>query len=420
MSQRSEWAEGQAIGELMALPLQYPQLISLAAGFVDQQSLPLDAVRIACEAVMRDPVVAQAALQYGATPGHPPLREWLLDRQLSQDGMQSESHRFDVSSVVCTAGSNQLLQMVSECLLDPGDIVLCAAPTYLVILGTFRNMGARAIGVDTDDEGIVPEALTDRLSQLQQRGELGRVKAIYVVSYFDNPRGLTLSAERRQQIVEIAKRWSREANSQIMVIDDAAYRELRYTGQEVPSMLRFDEDRDTVVVAGTFSKPFSPGMRVGWGILPEALVDPVNNVKSNADFGSPNFNQHLMTKVVELGLYEPHIEGLRSLYQGKLDTMLSALNGCLGGQSSTSWKRPGGGLYIWLQLPDGIDTGRSGSLLTRAMDEGIFYVPGEYCFAAEGEPIQKNTIRLSFGVQDDDGIRQGVESLARALQDSLA
>ena len=420
-SQRSLWAEGQAIGELMGLPLARPQLISLAAGFVDQQSLPVEVTRTALEALLRDPAGARASLQYGSTPGHPPLRELLLERQLRQDGLEAERHRFDVERVVCTAGSNQLLQLLGECLFDPGDIVLCAAPTYLVILGTFRSLGVRAIGLETDDEGIVPESMDATLRQLDQRGELSRVKAIYVVSDFDNPRGLTLTAGRRQRIVELAKQWSHEAsssdrqNGRIMVIDDAAYRELRYTGEDVPSLLTFDEEQDTVVVAGTFSKPFSPGIRVGWGILPEALIDPVNNVKANVDFGSPNFNQHLMAKILELELFDAHVEEIRSIYRSKLDTMLAAMVESLSEMEGCCWKRPDGGLYVWLQLPDSVDAGPSGSLLSRSLDEGVFYVPGEYCFAEEGEPTQKNAIRLSFGVQDQTAIRRGIQALARAV-----
>ena len=422
-SQRSLWAAGQAIGELMSLPLANPQLISLAAGFVDQQSLPVDETLRALESLLNEPEGARAALQYGTTSGHPPLREFILERQLQQDGMVAERQGFDIERVVCTAGSNQLLQLVGECLFDPGDIVLCAAPTYLVILGTFRNLGIRTIGVETDTEGIVPEALDDTLRRLCQAGEISRVKAIYVVSYFDNPRGLTLSAERRQKVVELAKQWSLEIpsedclKSQIVVIDDVAYRELRYQGEDVPSMLRFDEEQDTVVVAGTFSKPFSPGIRVGWGILPRALIEPVTNIKANVDFGSPNFNQHLMAKILELDLFDPHVERLRSLYRSKLDTMLAALAESLSKMQGTSWKRPDGGLYVWLQLADLIDTGPSGNLLSRAMDEGVFYVPGEYCFASEGQPTQKNTMRLSFGVQDHDDIRSGIRALAQSMND---
>ena len=415
-SQRSRWAEGQTISQLMAMPLARPNLISLAAGFVDQQSLPVEPTHIALESLFSDARAARAALQYGTTPGHPPLRERILRRHTEQDRFEAAGDT-TIDQVVCTSGSNQILHIVGECLFNPGDIVLCAAPTYLVVLGTFLSLGARPIGIATDDGGILPDALEDALQHLKSTGELPRVKAIYVVSFFDNPRGLTLDTERRAQIVELAKRWSttNKNGTKIHVIDDIAYRELRYEGTDVSSSLVFDRERDTVVVAGTFSKSFSPGIRLGWAILPQHLVQPVCNVKANIDFGSPNFNQHLMTKILELDLFDAHVAQLRTTYRGKLKAMLNAANDFLSPIPGTRWEVPCGGLYVWLQLDEAIDTGPGGNLLDRAMDEGMFYVPGQYCFAPEGNSLQKNTIRLSFGVQSEDKIRIGMEALSRAL-----
>ena len=415
-SQRSQWAECQTISQLMAMPLARPNLISLAAGFVDQQSLPVESTHIALEALYSDPRAARAALQYGTTPGHPPLRDLILRRHAKQDFTELTDDT-TIDQVVCASGSNQLLHFVGECLLNPGDIVLCATPTYLVVLGTFLNLGARPIGVDTDDGGILPDALEESFRRLQSSGDLPRVKAVYVVSFFDNPRGMTLDTQRRSQIVELAKRWSgTDKNAtRIHVIDDIAYRELRYAGSDVPSLLVFDEEQDTVVVSGTFSKSFSPGIRLGWAILPQHLVQPVCNVKANVDFGSPNFNQHLMTKIIELDLFDSHVTQLRTTYRGKLDSMLSAATDYLSPIPGARWQVPCGGLYVWLQLAEAIDTGPEGSLLDRAMDEGMFYVPGQYFFPPEGNSIQKNTLRLSFGVQNEAKIREGVEALSRAL-----
>jgi 2-aminoadipate transaminase len=204
----------------------------------------------------------------------------------------------------------------------------------------------------------------------------------------------------------------------IYVIDDAAYRELRYAGDELPSLRAFDQDGNTVIVAETFSKSFSPGVRVGWGILPPALVDPVCSLKSNIDFGSPNLNQHLMSKVLELGLFEPHVVQLRANYRKKLQAMLRAMEEFLSDIPGARWHPPSGGLYVWLELPDGMDAGPGGVLMQHAIDEGVLYVPGEYCYPAEGVASRRDRIRLSFGVQDVDSIRRGIEALSRAIRRS--
>ena len=413
-SQRTEWADGQPISELMAMALANPQLISLAAGFVDQQTLPVEPTRRALDALYSDTEHFRAALQYGTTAGFPPLREALLARHLEQDGATSGRGTPTVDHVVCTAGSNQLLHLVGECLLDPGDIVLCAAPSYLVYLGILYNLGARPIGIGTDEAGMIPEALEEALQHLDQAGTLPRVKAIYVVSYFDNPSGATISVERRSRIVELAKRWS--SHGKIHVIEDMAYRELRYQGPDLPSMQTFDEDHDTVVVTGTFSKPYSPGIRVGWGILPAHLVEPICNQKGNIDFGSPNFAQHVMAKILELDLFDPHIAEVRQSYRSKLAAMLAAADQFLRPLPDVHWNTPTGGLYVWLQMPQTVKTGPTGDLLDAAIEEGMFYVPGEYCYSPEGEPVRENMIRLSFGVQSEDRIQQGVEALARAAR----
>lgn len=394
----------------MSRALANPDLISLAAGFVDQQTLPVEATVKALQALCGHDLTAQAALQYGTTAGHPACRQALLDRIHERDACGREIR---LEQVIVTSGSNQLLHLIAESLLDPGDIVLCCAPTYLVFLGSIGNLGARSLGVAIDQFGMVPEALEESLRNLEGAGELRRVKAIYLVPYFDNPCGVTMPWERRIQIVEIARRWSR--HQRIHVIADEAYRELRYEGEDIPSMLSVDGGHDSVVVTGTFSKSFSPGIRVGWGVLPRHLIGPVCDQKGNIDFGSPNFNQHLMAEVLRQGLLEPHLERIRNTYRLKLHSMLSALDAHWGGRSDVSWFVPKGGLYVWLTLPPGVSAGPGGPLFDVAVREGVLYVPGEFCFPALGEPVQENTLRLSFGVQTPEKIEEGIAALARAL-----
>jgi len=413
-SQRTAWTEESPISDLMSRALAHPQLVSLAAGFVDQKTLPIEGVAEAFADLLNDPADARAALQYGTTPGYAPLRAHVLDLHCQLDGTTAAAANLTIDRVVLTAGSNQLLHLVAESLLDPGDIVLCAAPTYFVFLGLLANLGARAIGVASDADGIRPDALEATLAKIDAAGDLARVKAIYVVSDFENPSGATLSAERRPQVVEIARRWSRLAR--IYVLEDAAYRELRYEGDHLPSLRSFDPEGITVVHAGTFSKSFSPGIRVGWGLLPPCLVEPVCNRKGNIDFGSPNFAQHLVDRVIRRGGYGPQVSRLKTTYSEKLQATLAAADQFLRGIPGVSWEAPCGGLYLWLQLPPGLDAGTKGPLFDLAIEEGVLYVPGEYCFAPEGEPVRRNTIRLSFGVPTVERIAEGVAALGRALR----
>jgi 2-aminoadipate transaminase len=399
---------------LMSRALANPDLISLAAGFVDQETLPADETRQALQSLFADPAAARAALQYGTTPGYPPLRQRLLDQALEGHPASCSRRAPTIDQVVLTAGSNQLLHLVLESIADAGDIILCAAPTYLVVLGTIANLGVRSVGVATDDQGMIPESLEATLTHLAATEELARVRAIYLVTYFDNPRGITMPLKRLAQVVEIAHRWSR--GTKIYVIADEAYRDLRYRGDDVPSALTLDEDGDTVVVAGTFSKSYSPGVRVGWGILPAAIVGPVCSQKGNIDFGSPNFCQHLMHRVLDQGLFTAHVERMCAGYREKLHAMLQAMEEELAGFPGADWRSPDGGLYVWLGLPASIDSGPAGTLFDKAIEEGVLYVPGQYCYPSEGEPTKSNALRLSFGVQSAERIREGIAALARALQ----
>jgi len=186
----------------------------------------------------------------------------------------------------------------------------------------------------------------------------------------------------------------------------------------VPSLRAFDSAGDTVVVAGSFSKSFSPGIRVGWGILPPKLIAPLLGVKGNIDFGSPCFNQILMTAVLNLGLFDQHVSRLHEAYRCKLAATLEAADELLA-PLGVQWVRPTGGLYLWLRLPEAIDSGLGGPLFDRAIKEGVLYVPGEYCYPQEGCTIPKNMVRLSFGSPSGESIRRGIQSLARALHEVL-
>ena len=411
LSTRALRAGGETIvSVLMAKALANPEMISLAAGFVDSAGLPVHTTLSAITTLLSESDRGRAALQYGTTAGFAPLRRAILDRLLDADGRTPQQTSLSLDQVVITSGSNQLLHHLGEVLLDPGDIVLCAAPSYFVFLGILESLGARTIGVQADDEGIVPEALESTLRHFAKAGQGNRVKAVYVTSYFDNPSGVSVADDRRPALVEIAKRYG------VYLIEDIAYRELRYHGEDYPSLCSYDEEGDTVIQAGTFSKSFSPGIRVGWGILPPTLVEPVLAQKGHFDFGSANFNQMLMAEVFAQEKFDTHVEQLRQCYRQKMSAALEATDEFLGPIEGVECIRPNGGLYVWVRLPEAIDAGVSGPLFDRAIQEGVLYVPGEVCYPREGVAVAKNTLRLSFGVQCADRIRTGVEALARAIR----
>jgi 2-aminoadipate transaminase len=189
----------------------------------------------------------------------------------------------------------------------------------------------------------------------------------------------------------------------------------------VPPLLTLADDaREFTVEAGTFSKSFSPGIRVGWGVLPEHMVAPVLAMKSGIDFGSPHFSQALMTSVLKSGMLLEHLPVIRDAYRAKRDVTLEALQEHLGDIEGVQWRTPRGGLYVWLQLPAELDASESGPLWPAATTAGVLYVPGHHCFASEGCDSGENTIRLSYGVLDADGLREGIRRLATAIKACLA
>ena len=307
----------------MQTALANPGLISLAAGFVDQDSLPVEATARAVAAILGDPLEGRRALQYGTTRGDAGLRQRLVAQLERNEGVPAGTFRDVASRMVVTTGSAQLLYLVAEALLDPGDIVLVESPTYFVFLGVLETRGARAIGIETDSEGLRLDALEETLADLEAQGLLDRVKLIYTVSEHANPTGNSLAEGRRGPLVELARRWSKEGR--IFILEDAAYRGLSFAEAEPPSVWSHDEPGDTVILARTFSKTLSPGLKTGYGILPESLVEPVLRLKGNHDFGTANFDQRILEHLMADGSYDRHVEGLVALYRRKRDVMLGAL-----------------------------------------------------------------------------------------------
>ncbi len=406
------------ISDLMARALAAPDVISLAAGFVDHATLPVEATGKAVATILGDEIEGRRALQYGTTKGDLKLRDRLVDRLVEQ-GEVAEDRAAEVRNrLVVTSGSQQLLYLVGEALLDPGDIVLVESPTYFVYMGLLRRFGVRAVGIETDGGGMVLDALESTLAGLDAHGELDRVKLIYTIAEHSNPTGLSLAADRRGPLVEIAERWSKR--HRIFILEDAAYRGLTFEGPEPPSVWAHDRAGDTVIHARTFSKTFSPGLKTGYGILPGSLLGPVLNLKGVHDFGSAHLNQQVLDRALDDGAYDRQVETLRATYRRKRDAMLEALGAYFGDMDNlVSWTHPKGGLYVWLSLPEGVDTGRDGPVFRRCIDQGVLFVPGVLAYPDEPMAPPRNHARLTYGVVSEDGIEEGIRRLSIAMADCL-
>ncbi len=415
-SRKSAQTADQPISYFMQQAVENPNLISLAAGLVDPASLPAAEVAEAMATLLRQPASAQAALQYGTTQGYLPLRQKLLERATGLDGLMPGELGLSANEVVITTGSQQFLYLVSELLLDPGDIVITEAPSYFVYEGTLCSMGARTLAVPMDENGMNTEALEETLLGLERSGEIGRLRLIYVCDYFQNPSGLTLSEARRQRLVELARRFSRR--QRVFILEDAAYRELRYQGADIRSIKSFDPDNSHVILTMTFSKPLAPGVKTGYGFLPRELVGPLLRLKGNHDFGSNNLTQHLLHRLIDSGAYDRHVKVLREVYRAKRDALLQALQAEFASWPEVRWTHPEGGLYVWLAFPPSVCTGPGSPLMQAALRQGVLYVPGQFCYVnGDNGPVPACEARLSFGVVPVEQIREAVRRLGQAARE---
>lgn len=419
-SDKADRTTDSPINYFIQQAVENPNIISLAAGLVDPVSLPGAEVAEALTGLLAEPGAAQAALQYGTTHGYAPLREKLLARTCSLDHVAARDVSVDADDIVVTTGSQQLLYLVTELLLNPGDLVITEAPSYFVYQATLASAGVRTLTVPCDEQGMNIDALEDLLRHLEQTGELALLKLVYVVDYFQNPTGLSLSLPRRQRLVELVRHYSRK--QRLFIVEDAAYRELRYDGPDLPSIKSFDRDNVHVILAMTFSKPCAPGLKTGYGVMPTELVAPLLHIKGNHDFGSNNLTQHLLDRLLGSGAYERHVAKLCDVYRAKRDALLATLDQEFAdpARSAVRWTHPDGGLYVWLTFPPEVQTGPASPLMKAALREGVLYVPGEFCFINGGNgPLPTHEARLSFGVASVEQIREAVRRLGRAYRSLL-
>jgi len=406
------------ISYLLKIALETPGMISLAAGLVDQETLPAAEVSKLLEYLQQDDKCRLPSLQYGTTGGLQCLRQAVLKYLREADGVDYPEDLFGWQNVVITNGSQQYLHLVAESLIDPGDIVLVSDPTYFVFMGVLEGVGARTLGVRFDEEGMVPEALDEVLAQLKAGGDISRLKLIYVQSYYQNPTGVSLSAERRKRIFERVRRLDREEGHFVCLLEDSAYRELYFEDVQVPSMKSLDVENRYIAMTGSFSKAFAPGLRLGYGLMPPWLLPHVLRQKGNEDFGSTNLCQHLAWASMETGEFLSHVDDLRGRYRRKSERMLSAIEEYF--PEGVRWIKPRGGLYVWATLPKGIETGGESELFKAALRHKTVYVPGEYCYAARPEgPPNRRSLRLTYAYISEEEITEGVRRLGAALREVM-
>ncbi len=411
-SSKSRRTTDSPISYFIQKALETPGLISFAAGLVDEGSLPVEEVRAAAAEVLAGPDSGRAALQYGSTQGLPTLREQVLGLVCAADGVRPVDLNLTPADVCITTGSQQLLYLIGEVLFDPGDIVIAEAPSYFVFHSLLQSHGVKVLTVPMDDEGMRTDELEALLARLQKSGDLARVKLIYTVDYFQNPTGLSLSAARRERLVELARRFS--TDHRVLVLEDAAYRELRYTGADLPSVKRFDPTNEFVIYTGTLSKPCAPGLKTGYALAPPDVMRPLLHLKGSHDFGSANLSQHIAARLIASGAYARHAEDLRGVYRHKRDVMVRALEREFADFPAASWTVPDGGFYVWLTL-DGIVTGPNGPLVPAALEAGVIYVPGEFGHVPdEAGRVANNECRLCFGVATAEQVTEGIRRLRKA------
>jgi 2-aminoadipate transaminase len=413
LSELGRRTDEPAISWLMHAALSHPRLISLAAGFTDNESLPMADTRALLNEMMGSSPRNRSVLQYGTTQGSPALRQFTAARLKRFDGIPGNACRPD--RLIITSGSQQLLYIITEALCDAGDIVLVEDPTYFVYLDIARSRGLSLRGVRISAGGIDLERLEDVLQSLKRSGELHRVKMLYLVSYFQNPTGINTAFARKAEALKTLKRYESATRHPIYLVEDAAYRELRFAGTDEKSVLAVRGFEDRVIYTGTYSKPFATGVRVGFGVLPESLFPVVMRIKGNHDFGTSNLLQQLLARALASGRYDRHVVALGRRYAHKARVMREALESDF--PAEVKWDLPNGGLYFWVRLPKDIKSGTRSKLFRSALDNDVLYVPGELCYG--DDPARRkpnNEMRLSFGSATERNIREGIGRLGKVLR----
>ncbi len=397
-AQRTKAVKSSTIRELLKLT-QRPEVISFAGGLPAPEVFPVERFEDACHRVLG--AKGGMALQYSASEGYTPLREYLAQR-MARYGIIA-----GVDNVLITSGSQQALDLIGKLLINPGDRILVEAPTYLGALQAFNVYGAEYVSVPIDHDGL----RTDQLDQALRSGP----KFMYILPNFQNPGGVTLCEPRRHELVLLADKYG------IPIIEDDPYGQLRYEGEHLPPLLVLDREnlrRDdgklgNVLYLSTFSKTLAPGIRLGWIVAPPDVISKLVQLKQGADLHSSTFDQMVAYEVVHEGFLDEHVKKIRAVYRERRDVMLAALAEYF--PPEVTWTHPEGGLFLWVALPEGMDMQH---LFQAALRENVAFVPGD-CFYPGGDEGSRH-MRLNFSHSNPQQIREGIRRLGLAVARELA
>jgi 2-aminoadipate transaminase len=399
----SHWASAvgsitsSAIRELLKVTEQ-PGVISFAGGLPSPSCFPAEEIGLAAERVLARE--AGRVLQYGPTEGFPPLRDFLASL------MASRGLAVSADQLIVTSGSQQGLDIIGKLLIDPGDTVLVENPTYIGALQALRPYRPSFVALPMDEQGLRIDGLEQALAELGAAGR--RPKFLYTVASFQNPTGVTLSAERRRVLLELAER------HEIPLVEDDPYGELRYSGDSPPLLAALDVERwgepRQVAYLSTFSKLLAPGLRVGWAAGPRALLHRMVQVKQGLDLHTGSLSQAIAFEACRDGLLARQIPLIRRIYHERRDTMLAELERSM--PPGTRWTRPDGGMFLWVTLLERLN---ASDLLARAIERQVAFVPGADFHANGGG---QNTMRLNFSHPTPEQIQAGIRRLAEAIAEA--
>ena len=375
---------GSAIREIFKL-LARPGMISFAGGNPSNTALEPEVISdLAREALAQ---YGTTLLQYGATDGFGPFRESAAEF-LRGDGVKCEA-----AQVLPVQGGSQAFDLLLKALIDPGDVVLCESPTFLGAIQAMREYNAKLVDMPTDDGGVIVEAAEELIKQYHP-------KLMYVISTFQNPTGITLSLPRRKALAELAAKYG------VVIAEDDPYRDLRYTGEPLPPIQSFDEE-GWVVYMSSFSKYIAPGMRLGAAAVTNPLLLRKMVIgKQSADVHSPLLNQAIVDAYLRKGLMPAHLKRICGDYREQLNAMLKGFDHFPAGTRHTV---PQGGLFVWAELPEGVDGLEA---FNAAVEAGVAFVPGTHFYPGGGH---LNTLRLNFSMCDIPTIEKGMEKLGGVI-----
>ena len=401
-AQRARQAKSSAIRELLKIT-QRPEIISFGGGLPAPDVFPTERFREACDRVLEKQ--GPQSLQYSETEGYAPLRE-MIARHTARYGVKAKTE-----NVLITSGSQQALDLVGKLLINPGDRVLVEAPTYLGALQAFDAYGAEYVSVLSDNDGL----RTDSVEAPLRSGP----KFMYVLPNFQNPGGTTLAEGRRHELVLLADRFG------IPIIEDDPYGQLRYEGDHLTPLIVLDREnlrRDAgysignVIYLSTFSKTLAPGLRIGWIVAPPEVISKLVQLKQGMDLHTSTFVQMVACEVARDNFLDEHIKLIRRVYGERRNVMLEALEENF--PSDLTWTRPQGGLFLWVTLPEGMD---SHQVFEAAIRENVAFVPGDSFYASNGHADEgRRHFRLNFSNAQPEQIREGVRRLGVAVKKQLS